>query len=130
MTLCGTVDLVQVLWVWKLSGVWREAISSQWKHPLLEGGKRRQSRNLAGFEKLGKLQDTGDLLQGYVSSNSSWGEKALRKLPGVEALNSHSPSRGGLFLNAVAFELPVFLQGTPLNSVHQATLGWNRFFGL
>lgn len=86
MTLCGTVDLVQGLWVWKLSGVltiWQEAISSQWKHPLLEGGKRRQSRNLAGFEKLGKLQDSRDLLQGYVSSNSSWREKAPCKLPGM-----------------------------------------------
>lgn len=52
--------------------------------PFGGSGERGQSHNLAGFEELGKFQDSRDLLQGYVSSNRSWREKALsRKLPGV-----------------------------------------------
>lgn len=40
-----------------------------------------------------------------------------------KAFRRNSPCWGGLFLNAAAFQVPLFLQGNPLNSVHQARLG-------
>lgn len=85
-----------------------------------DGRKEETVTQLSRFQKLGKAQASRDLLQGYVSSNSSWREKALCKLPGMRLSRlipkASSPCCGGLFLNTAAFELPVFLQEAPLKT--------------